>query len=67
MHIHFAPTGINAECKTIEMHHEHLKEALPGDNVGFNVKGVAASEIKRGYVASNQDDDPAQDTEWFRA
>lgn len=35
------------------MHHEALQEALPGDNVGFNVKNVAVKDLKRGYVASN--------------
>ncbi|MCD7459648.1 hypothetical protein HAX54_041565 [Datura stramonium] len=36
------------------------KEALPGDNVGFNVKNVAVKDLKRGYVASNPSDDPAK-------
>ncbi len=42
------------------MHHEALSEALPGDNVGFNVKNVAVKDLKRGYVASNSKDDPAK-------
>jgi elongation factor 1-alpha len=44
-----------------------LQEALPGENVGFNIKGVATSELKRGFVASDAKNDPACDTEWFRA
>ncbi|KAI3962169.1 hypothetical protein MKW98_005800 [Papaver atlanticum] len=36
------PTGLTTEVKSVEMHHEALQEALPGDNVGFNVKNVAA-------------------------
>merc|ERR1712210_319932 len=34
----FAPSPIVAEIKSVEMHHESLTEAYPGDNVGFNVK-----------------------------
>ena len=32
--------GISGEVKTIEMHHEAVNEAMPGDNVGFNVRGI---------------------------
>uniref|UniRef100_Q9S9H6 PIK-A49=PHOSPHATIDYLINOSITOL 4-kinase activator (Fragments) n=1 Tax=Daucus carota TaxID=4039 RepID=Q9S9H6_DAUCA len=41
---------------SVEMHHEALQRALPGDNVGFNVKG---------YVASNSKDDPAKEAANF--
>lgn len=34
----FAPAAITTEVKSVEMHHEALQEAMPGDNVGFNVK-----------------------------
>ena len=67
MKIQFGPTGLQTECKTVEIHHMQLKEAFPGDNVGFNVKGVPVSELHRGYVASDSKRDPACDTEWFRA
>jgi elongation factor 1-alpha len=63
----FAPTGLVAEVKSVEMHHESLKEAVPGDNVGFNCKNVSVKEIKRGYVASNNADDPAKGCESFTA
>jgi translation elongation factor EF-1alpha len=33
----FGPTGLTTEVKSVEMHHETIQEALPGDNVGFNV------------------------------
>merc|ERR1711971_1398210 len=39
--------------KSVEMHHESLPEAVPGDNVGFNIKNVSVKDIKRGYVASD--------------
>jgi elongation factor 1-alpha len=44
------PAGAKGEVKKIEMHHQELTEALPGDNVGFNLKGVDKKDIKRGDV-----------------
>ncbi|MBS3056083.1 MAG: translation elongation factor EF-1 subunit alpha [Candidatus Aenigmarchaeota archaeon] len=46
----FVPSGVQAEVKTIEMHHEQITEARPGDNIGFNVRGVGKGDIKRGDV-----------------
>lgn len=46
----FMPSGAKGEVKKIEMHHKEMTEALPGDNVGFNVKGVEKKDIKRGDV-----------------
>jgi elongation factor 1-alpha len=63
----FGPTGLVTEVKSVEMHHEQLAEAVPGDNVGFNCKNVAVKDIKRGYVASNDKDDPAKGCESFTA
>jgi elongation factor 1-alpha len=63
----FGPLGTTTECKSVEMHHESVTEAIPGDNVGFNVKGLSVSDIKRGYVASDVKNQPAMDTEWFKA
>jgi elongation factor 1-alpha len=67
MLIQFGPMGTTTECKSVEMHHEQVQEALPGDNVGFNVKGLSVSDIKRGYVASDAKNTPAMDTEYFKA
>ena len=47
----FAPVQVTTEVKSVEMHHESLPEAVPGDNVGFNVKSLSVKDIKRGYVA----------------
>ena len=63
--IKFAPSNIITECKDVEMHHEKLEQALPGDNVGFNIKNVSIKDIKRGYVASNNKDHPAVETDNF--
>ena len=46
----FMPSGIKTEVKSIEMHHKQLQQALPGDNIGFNIKGVDKKDIKRGDV-----------------
>ena len=49
---------IAGEVKTIEMHHETLDQALPGDNVGFNVRGVGKNDIKRGDVLGHPNNPP---------
>ena len=67
MSITFGPVGTTTDCKSVEMHHESVAEAIPGDNVGFNVKGLSVSDIKRGYVASDAKNAPAQNTDYFKA
>ena len=56
--------GISGEVKTIEMHHEAVNEAEPGDNVGFNVRGVAKKDIARGDVLGHSDNPPTVATEF---
>jgi len=63
----FGPMNITTEVKSVEMHHESVDEAVPGDNVGFNVKNLSVTDIKRGYVASDSKKDPAKDTAMFLA
>jgi elongation factor 1-alpha len=63
----FAPAGITTEVKSVEMHHEALTQALPGDNVGFNVKNVAVKDLRRGFVAGDSKQDPPQETDFFNA
>jgi len=63
----FAPANVTTEVKSVEMHHESLPEALPGDNVGFNVKNVSVKEIRRGNVASDSKNDPAKECKDFNA
>merc|ERR1711939_1036129 len=67
MNVYFAPVGMSADVKSVEMHHESLQQAVPGDNVGFNVKGLSVKDIKRGNVASDSKNDPAKETESFYA
>jgi len=63
----FAPVGLTTEVKSVEMHHEALTEAVPGDNVGFNVKNVSVKELRRGYVASDSKNNPAKGAADFSA
>jgi elongation factor 1-alpha len=63
----FAPSGITTEVKSVEMHHEQLTEANPGDNVGFNVKNVAVKDLRRGFVASDSKNAPAKECASFNA
>merc|ERR1712048_275804 len=67
MVVTFAPVNVTTEVKSVEMHHESLPEAGPGDNVGFNVKNVSVKDIKRGNVASDSKNDPAQGAKSFHA
>ncbi len=54
----FMPSGAKGEVKSIEMHHQPLTEAKPGDNVGFNVKGVDKKDLRRGEVAGPASNPP---------
>ena len=54
----FEPAGVSGEVKSIEMHHEQFPEAEPGDNIGFNVRGVGKNDIRRGDVAGHTDNAP---------
>ncbi|XP_058004935.1 elongation factor 1-alpha isoform X8 [Hevea brasiliensis] len=65
MVVTFGPSGLTTEVKSVEMHHEALQKALPGDYVGFNVTNVAVNDLKRGYVASNSKHDPAKEAANF--
>lgn len=67
MVVTFAPTNITTEVKSVEMHHEALAEALPGDNVGFNVKNVSVKDIRRGNVAGDSKNDPPMEAGSFSA
>jgi elongation factor 1-alpha len=55
----FQPADKTGEVKSIEMHHENVPEAIPGDNVGFNVRGIERTDIRRGDVAGPTDNPPS--------
>jgi len=67
MNITFGPHGKTSDCKSVEMHHEALEKAEPGDNVGFNVKGLSVKDIARGNVAGNTRQQPPKKTIRFAA
>jgi len=67
MVVTIAPAMVTTEVKSVEMHHTSMPEAVPGDNVGFNVKNVSVKDIKRGYVAGDSKADPPKGTEVFEA
>ena len=52
------PSGIKTDVKSIEMHHQPLQKAEPGDNIGFNIKGVDKKDIKRGDVVGPSNNPP---------
>jgi elongation factor 1-alpha len=54
----FMPDGATGECRSIEMHHEQIQEALPGDNIGFNIRGLSTKDMRRGDVAGTVSNPP---------
>jgi len=67
MVVTFAPAMITTEVKSVEMHHESMESASPGDNVGFNIKNVAVKDIRRGFVCGDSKQDPPAETDSFTA
>jgi len=63
----FAPVNLSTEVKSVEMHHEAMESAQPGDNVGFNVKNVSVKDIRRGMVAGDTKSDPPLGVASFEA
>ena len=52
------PSGKTGEVKSIEMHHEQMQSAEPGDNVGINVRGIGITDIRRGDVLGDIKEPP---------
>lgn len=67
MTLTFSPAKVTAEVKSIEMHHQGLDAALPGHNVGFNIKNVSVKNLRRGDVAGDAQHDPPTDVSSFDA
>ncbi|WP_319506815.1 translation elongation factor EF-1 subunit alpha [uncultured Methanolobus sp.] len=55
----FNPSGVTGEVKSIEMHHEEQPQAVPGDNIGWNVRGVGKNDVRRGDVCGSADNPPS--------
>ncbi|MEA1965943.1 MAG: translation elongation factor EF-1 subunit alpha [Euryarchaeota archaeon] len=56
--VSFMPSGATGEVKSIEMHHEEIPEAVPGDNIGFNVRGIGKKDVRRGDVVGPANNPP---------
>jgi len=54
----FKPSDETGEVKSIETHYTKIEEAEPGDNIGFNVKGIPREKLRRGDVAGHPNDLP---------
>jgi elongation factor 1-alpha len=52
------PPGLKGEVKSIETHHTPIEKAEPGDNIGFNVRGIAKQDLRRGMVVGHPDSPP---------
>ena len=61
----FMPPNARGECKDIETHHTKIPEAVPGDNIGFNVRGIAKNDVSRGDVAGKTDNPPTVANEFI--
>jgi len=61
----FMPANKQAEVKSLEMHHTRIPRAEPGDNIGFNVRGVAKTDIRRGDVAGPVNNPPTVANEFI--
>jgi elongation factor 1-alpha len=66
MQVIFAPSGQSSEVRTVEMHHTEVPQAIPGDNIGFNVR-IGHKDIKRGDVCGDKTNDPPREAESFVA
>jgi len=54
----FMPPNKVGEVKSIEMHHQRIEKAIPGDNIGFNVRGLSRTDIRRGDVCGHANNPP---------
>jgi elongation factor 1-alpha len=54
----FMPANKQGEVKSLEMHHTRIPRAEPGDNIGFNVRGIAKTDIRRGDVCGHLTNPP---------
>ncbi len=52
------PTGFKGEIRSIEMHHEEIPQAIPGDNIGFSIRGITMEDASRGDCLGHPKDPP---------
>jgi len=61
----FMPANASGEVKSIETHHVQIPKAEPGDNIGYNVRGVTRKDLRRGDVCGHPDNPPTVATEFI--
>jgi elongation factor 1-alpha len=54
----FMPANVTGEVKSMETHHVRIPKAEPGDNIGFNVRGVTKKDVRRGDVCGHPGNPP---------
>ncbi|MFX0028956.1 MAG: translation elongation factor EF-1 subunit alpha [Candidatus Hermodarchaeota archaeon] len=52
------PTGFKGEIRSIEMHHEQIQQAEPGDNIGFSIRGLTKADASRGDCLGHVNNPP---------
>ncbi|MFX1312742.1 MAG: translation elongation factor EF-1 subunit alpha, partial [Promethearchaeota archaeon] len=52
------PTGFKGEVRSIEMHHEEIPQAEPGDNVGMAIRGITMQDAGRGDCLGHPNNPP---------
>jgi elongation factor 1-alpha len=55
----FMPSNVKGEVKSMETHHTRVPKAEPGDNIGFNVRGISRNDVRRGDVGGHPDNPPS--------
>ncbi len=52
------PTGFKGEVRSMEMHHEEIPQAEPGDNIGFSIRGLTIEDVSRGDCLGHPNNPP---------
>lgn len=55
--VSFASVNVTTEVKSVEMHHEVVSKALPGENVDFNVNNMSIKDVPYSNVAGGSKKD----------
>eukprot|EP01098_Paradermamoeba_levis_P015816 TRINITY_DN823_c0_g1_i1.p1 TRINITY_DN823_c0_g1~~TRINITY_DN823_c0_g1_i1.p1 ORF type:complete len:315 (-),score=109.42 TRINITY_DN823_c0_g1_i1:346-1290(-) len=63
----FAPGSITSDVRSIEKHHKEIDQAIPGDNIGFNIRNVGVGELRRGMVCGDAKNNPPMEAADFTA
>lgn len=67
MQVQIQPGDATATVKSVEKHQETVARGIPGDVVGFSLRGVARDALHPGMVCSLADHQPLQPCSSFKA